>query len=85
MRKISSGAFANCDSLMSVIIPKSITEIGAEAFYSCDNLVNLQFDDTTNWYCAPTEIYYGSVKMNVEDSLTNATRFKTSQYFWYKI
>lgn len=85
VRKISSGTFANCDSLTCVIIPKSITEIGAEAFYSCDNLVNLQFYDTTNWYCAPSEIYYGSVKMNVEDSLTNATRFKTSQYFWYKM
>lgn len=85
VRKISSGAFANCDSLISVIIPKSITEIDAEAFYSCDNLVNLQFCDTTNWYAAPGKPYYSSVKIDVTNSSTNASRLKTTQYYWYKM
>ena len=36
---ISSGAFANCNSLESIFIPKNITYIGWYAFFDCKSLI----------------------------------------------
>ena len=35
---IGASAFANCDSLYSVVIPEGVITIGEDAFYYCDNL-----------------------------------------------
>jgi hypothetical protein len=35
--RITSGAFNNEDDIVSVTIPKSITDIGMSAFYGCDD------------------------------------------------
>lgn len=35
---IGESAFANCKSIETIIIPKSIIELEADAFYNCDNL-----------------------------------------------
>lgn len=37
-KKIGGGAFANCTNLYGITIPKSVTWIGAFAFWSCQNL-----------------------------------------------
>lgn len=38
---VGDGAFYNCDSLTSVIIPDSVTSIGSQAFYVCSNLTSV--------------------------------------------
>ncbi|MDE8698005.1 leucine-rich repeat protein, partial [Bacteroides cellulosilyticus] len=38
---ISEGAFANCDSLLTVTLPNCIKKIGKKAFFSCDTLQNI--------------------------------------------
>ena len=39
-------AFYDCDSLMSAIIPDSVTSIGEYAFYSCDGLTSVTIPDS---------------------------------------
>jgi hypothetical protein len=39
--KIGDGAFAECNSLVSVVIPKSVTSIGKQAFRDCSNLTTV--------------------------------------------
>lgn len=41
---IGSRAFANFNDLVSINIPKNITSIGYEAFYSCDNLQTVYYN-----------------------------------------
>jgi len=43
IEKIGSWAFAGCDNLTSVTIPKSITSIDQNCFYECENLSTLKF------------------------------------------
>lgn len=40
---IASGAFKNCESLMSIRLPVSVTSIGAEAFSGCAALKSIRF------------------------------------------
>lgn len=39
--KIDSGAFQNCTSLCSIVLPNSLTEIGREAFSGCTSLLSM--------------------------------------------
>ena len=51
-KKIGVNAFAST-GLKSITIPKSVTEILAEAFWYCENLTSVVFEDTTStWYSA---------------------------------
>ena len=44
--QIAENVFAGCKSFKSVIIPDSITEIGAGAFYGCESLISLTISDS---------------------------------------
>lgn len=48
-------AFLQCNSLESVTIPKSVTNIRNSAFYDCTNLTKVYFEQTTpiifEWAC----------------------------------
>lgn len=43
VKKISSRAFENCESLVSAAIPSSVTVVGGWAFASCDALTDVTF------------------------------------------
>ena len=43
---ILSGVFENCDSLISITIPESVTSIGNFAFFGCSNLTNITIPDS---------------------------------------
>ena len=42
-------AFYNCNSIEYVSIPKSLTEIGSDAFYGCSNLMEVYISDLDAW------------------------------------
>ncbi len=46
---IGSSAFARDQHLTSITIPKTITEIGADAFYGCDSLEAIYISDLAAW------------------------------------
>ncbi len=80
--RIENSAFSNCTALTSVIIPASVTSIGAQAFYGCSSLekviilnkskaVTLGSEAFTKTYdklkiCVPEELY---------DTYTTATNW----------
>ncbi|MBQ8178603.1 MAG: leucine-rich repeat domain-containing protein [Clostridia bacterium] len=41
-KMIYNNAFSNCDSLSSIAIPGSVTQIGKAAFLDCDNLTSVE-------------------------------------------
>ena len=48
VQRIPNGLFSGSDSLQSVTIPNTVTNIGANAFYHCDNLNSVTFSGTTS-------------------------------------
>lgn len=44
--RIENWAFYKCNSLISVIIPNSVTSIGDFAFYKCDSLISIIIPDS---------------------------------------
>ena len=43
---INNSAFVNCNGLERIMIPDSVTTIGAEAFYGCTSLSNIMIPDS---------------------------------------
>ncbi len=85
---IGSYAFEDCTSLSSVTIGNSVTSIGNYAFRDCSKLTSLIFKDPTTWYRTNSYTNWnnktGGTETDVSDAATNATYFKTSNY-WYKL
>ena len=42
--------FAFCERLTSIIIPYNVTSISNKAFYECNNLMRVEFKNTSGWY-----------------------------------
>lgn len=49
VRCIGERLFMGCTNLTSINIPKSVMEIGKEAFYSCQAMTHAYFEDTAGW------------------------------------
>ncbi|MEE1171075.1 MAG: leucine-rich repeat protein, partial [Ruminococcus sp.] len=50
------GAFENCNSITSIIVPKTLTEINNMAFSGCRSLINIWVDaanPVTIFHCYP--------------------------------
>ncbi len=63
IEKMSSYAFYNCSSLISITIPNSVTSIGESAFYNCSSLQNVYYDGTIEEWCNITFSSYDSNPM----------------------
>jgi len=48
LQTIGDGAFAFCDSLSSITIPKSVTSIGDQTFVSCQSMSRIDVEDGNN-------------------------------------
>ena len=51
-------AFKDC-AFEEIAIPKSVTTIGADAFFGCDELERVIFEDPENWtrYISPEDVH----------------------------
>ena len=67
-------------------IGDSVTSIGSNAFEGCDSLTSVTFKDTNNWCYTSNSDYTGGNKINVTDTVQNATYLKDTYYdkYWYK-
>lgn len=52
LTKIESNAFEGCIGLTEIIIPANVTIVWWWAFYRCDNLMAITFENTYGWYAA---------------------------------
>ena len=74
-KRVSGGAFYNCDRLTELIIPEGLTSIGLSAFEDCDGLTSLTFPESL------TEIWLSAFEgcdglTSVDASKCNELRFK---------
>ena len=80
---IGNSVFEDCPSLTSITIPASVTSIGEWAFYGCERLTSVIFENTTGW-----KVLQGSDMSNAEDVITddvtqNATQLKYTYTYYY--
>ena len=84
-------SFPHRNSLTSVTIGSGVTSIGGNAFYGCDSLTSIKFEDTSTWYYTNNYDYWqnktGGTRTNVTNSSTNATYFDQTfcNDYWYKL
>ena len=57
LETIGDYAFEWC-GITEIIIPASVTTIGWDAFYNCENLTKVVFEDIYGWYSVEGEIPY---------------------------
>ena len=80
VKEIAIEAFRNCDTLISIILPDSVTSIGNSAFYDCDSLTSITIPDSvTN---IGEQAFRGCSSLTsiaIPDSVTNISE----QAFYY--
>lgn len=69
--RIGNGAFKNCTSLTSVIVPETITSIGREAFASCSGLKSITLPETIESISESTFEGSGLATINIPGTITN--------------
>lgn len=76
IKTIKKGAFANCDNLISVELPTSITNIESNAFKSCSNLFLVKFNDkiencAVDIFDACNDLHFVNYNCDVNDKSIN--------------
>lgn len=72
---IGSGAFTDCHSLTSILIPNSVTSIGSCAFSFCGNLTNIVIPEgVTSIESQLFEYCYGLTSIVIPESVKNIGR-----------
>ncbi|MBR2387742.1 MAG: leucine-rich repeat protein [Clostridia bacterium] len=59
---ISTGAFENCDKIVSIHIPASVRDIGTGAFVGCKSLTTFTVETTNTEYCAVGSVLFSKDK-----------------------
>ena len=57
--EISDSMFSDCSNLKNITIPASVTRIGNRAFYGCNSLTSVTFEDGTKLNEIGFEAFYG--------------------------
>ena len=78
-------SFSYNDYIKTVYIPATVTLIRYRAFWGCDGLESVTFEDTSGWRVKNTN-GAGDYSVTVTNPTTNATYFKTTYVnkIWYK-
>ena len=64
-KTIAAHAFESCDDISCIAIPKSVTNIGDEAFFSCFDLRDINVDADNAYYCSDNGILYNKEKTEI--------------------
>lgn len=59
--EIASVAFLDCNGLVTVVLPNSVTFIGTDAFRGCVNLTSINLENVTGY---GTYVFGGDAKLN---------------------
>lgn len=59
---ISTGAFENCDKIVSIHISASVRDIGTGAFVGCKSLTSFTVDTTNTEYCSVGSVLFSKDK-----------------------
>ena len=72
-------AFKDC-AFEEIAIPKSVTTIGADAFFGCDELERVVFEDPENWtrYISPEDVHEPIRSSELADPANAAVLLKDS-------
>ena len=76
-------AFKNC-AFREITIPKSVTMIGIDAFFGCDELERVVFEDPENWtrYISPEDVHEPVRSSELADPANAAALLKDSYRFY---
>lgn len=78
-------SFSYNDDIKTIFIPATVIKIRDRAFWGCDGIESVTFEDTNNWYQRSTNASTGS-RVYVTNPTTNATYLRTTYVYkvWYK-
>ena len=76
-------AFKDC-AFEEIAIPKSVTMIGSDAFFGCDELKRVVFEDPENWtrYLSPEDVHEPIRSSELADPANSAALLKDSYRFY---
>ncbi|MCD8040691.1 MAG: leucine-rich repeat domain-containing protein [Clostridia bacterium] len=79
-------AFEYCTSFISITIPDSVTNIDAWAFFGCNNLKTVIFENTNGWNVSSSSTATSSTEIDVSNTSQNATYLMGTyyNYYWYR-
>ncbi len=78
VKMIATSAFSRCDKLTRVVIPATVTSIGKDAFYSCENILSFSVAKENPNYRA----MLGNLYSKSGDTLIQYAIGKTDTYFF---
>lgn len=74
--KISSNAFSDLSSLISIKLPTSIVNIGDKAFMACKGLVSINFESLVNLNQIGTNAFSGCILLEINQLPDSITEIK---------